>query len=79
VSSPAVADVVLEVRLVNDMKTIMSEDEFRQMVGHLAVTLKTHPKELTKGWFCGRSFAIEEPPDTEPPLPSKAIKKRVKR
>ena len=68
-SSPATADVVLEVRLVNDMKTIMNDQEFREMVGHLAAVLKIRPKKLRKNWHCRRGFAIEEPPTKEPPLP----------
>jgi hypothetical protein len=68
-SSPATAEVVLEVRLVNDMKTIMNDQEFREMVGHLAAVLKIRPKKLRKNWHCRRGFAIEEPPTNEPPLP----------
>lgn len=70
VSGPDVAKVVLETRLVNDMKTIMSEEEFRQIVGHLAAVLDVSAKELGSNWQCQRSFAIEEPPDAEPPLPA---------
>ena len=70
VSSPPVAEVVIETRLVNDMKTITSEDEFRALVGHLAAVLKVPVKEISPDWRCRRSFAIEEPPDAEPPLPA---------
>jgi hypothetical protein len=55
--------------LVNDMKTIMNDQEFREMVGHLAAVLKIRPKKLRKNWHCRRGFAIEEPPTKEPPLP----------
>ena len=60
---------MLETRLVNDMKTIMSDEEFRTLIGHLAAVLKVKVKEQ-ETWQCRRSFAIEEPPETEPPLPA---------
>lgn len=66
--NPRVAEVVLETRLVNDMKTIMSEKEFREMVGHLATTLSVNVDRLPTGWGCRRAFAAEQP-DEEPPLP----------
>jgi hypothetical protein len=70
VSGPEVAKVVLETRLVNDMKTITSEEEFRAIIGHLAAVLGVAVKEIGNDWQCRRSFAIEEPPDAEPPLPA---------
>jgi hypothetical protein len=65
---PGTASVALETRLVNDMKTIMSEAEFRDMVGHLAAAFSISPAGLPVGWKCRRSFAVEQP-DEEPPLP----------
>ena len=73
VAGPATAELVLEVRLVNDMKTIMSEQEFRAMIGHLASVLKIPSRKLPNGWRCGRWFAIGEPPAQEPPLPDAPI------
>src|ERR1700688_647450 len=63
VRSPGVAEVVLETRLVNDMKTIMSEDEFCALVGHLATVMRVDIRKLSAGWSCSRSFAVEEQPD----------------
>jgi hypothetical protein len=67
-SGPAQAEVVLETRLVNYMKTIMTEREFCDIVGHLAAVLEIPAREIPT-WVCSRSFAIEEPPIAEPPLP----------
>jgi len=66
---PATAETVLEIRLVNDMKTIMTEREFRSVIGHLAAVLNVQVQELQEGWQCDRSFAVEERPVDEPPLP----------
>lgn len=68
IQSPGVAKIVLETRLVNDMKTIMSEQEFRDMISHLAFVLATQPTSLEDGWKCERSFAVEQS-DDEPVLP----------
>src|SRR5438876_389182 len=68
VETPGVASVVLETRLVNDMKTIMSQQEFREMIGHLASVLTVQAADLRQDWHCKRSFAIEQP-DEEPALP----------
>ena len=65
---PGVAAVAIETRLVNDMKTIMSEPEFRAMIGHLSAVLSITAGSLPTGWGCHRSFAAEQP-DEEPPLP----------
>lgn len=66
--APNIAEVAIETRLVNDVKGIMTEEEFRGLIGHLAFVMNVTPHEdLT--WQCGRSFAAPEPP-TEPPLPS---------
>lgn len=70
--SPATPELVLEVRLVNDMKTIMNEQELGEMVGHLAAVLGIPSKKLPDTWRCKRAFAIEEPPAEEPPLPEAA-------
>jgi hypothetical protein len=69
VSDPGVTQVVLETRLVNDMKTIMSESEFLAVIGHLAAVLSVPISELPEGWSCRRAFSVEEQPD-EPPLPA---------
>jgi hypothetical protein len=61
------ANLGLETRLVNDMKTIMSEAEFIAMVGHLALTFGISAARLSSDWRCSRSFAVEQP-DDEPPL-----------
>ena len=68
-SDPGAAQVVLETRLVNDMKTIMSDEEFRTIVGHLAFVMAVPVVQLPENWSCRRSFAVEEQPD-EPPLPA---------
>jgi hypothetical protein len=66
--APNVAEVAIETRLVNDVKGIMTEEEFRVLISHLAFVVKRTPREnLT--WQCGRSFAAPAPP-SEPPLPS---------
>ncbi len=65
---PGEATVALETRLVNDMKSIMSETEFRAMIGHLSIALSIPAGNLPDGWSCRRSFAVEQP-DEEPPLP----------
>jgi hypothetical protein len=65
---PGVATLALETRLVNDMKTIMSEVEFRAMIGHLAATLAVSASSLQGDWNCRGSFAVEQP-DDEPALP----------
>jgi len=70
VAGPGVARVVLETRLVNDMKTIMSDEEFLSIIGHLAAVLKVRVKEVEDSWNCRRSYAIDEPPEAEPPLPA---------
>jgi len=64
-----VAIVAMEIRLVNDMKSIMSKEEFRSMIGHLAAVLEVIPC-AKPAWMCRRSFALEELP-LEPPLPDR--------
>ena len=71
VKDPATPEVVLEIRLINDMKTIMTEVEFREVIGHLAAVLNVQAHKLSHNWRCGRSFAVEEPPAEEPPLPER--------
>jgi len=61
--------VAVETRLVNDMKSIMSVPEFREMVAHIAAVQGVALQPLPDGWRCSRSFAIPEPVD-EPPLPN---------
>jgi hypothetical protein len=70
ISGPEVAKVVIETRLVNDMKTITCEEEFRAIIGHLATVLGVEVKEVGDDWHCQRAFAIDERPDVEPPLPA---------
>jgi len=55
--SPGIAEVVIETRLVNDMKTIMSPQEFLEVIGHLAATPQVEVKTLPPDWHCDRSFA----------------------
>ncbi len=50
-------DLVIESRLVNDMKTILSEKEFKEIVGHLCCTLKARPGKREDNWECTRNFA----------------------
>jgi hypothetical protein len=66
VNAPNVARVAIETRLVNDVKGIMSESEFRSLVAHLAAVLDVTP-ELQDQWSCSRSFAQPEQV-LEPPL-----------
>jgi hypothetical protein len=66
--SPVVANVVIETRLVNDMKTILSENELRDVVGHLAHVLAISAKPLADDWRCKRSYGLPQGPN-EPPLP----------
>jgi hypothetical protein len=61
------AEVAVETRLVNDMKTIMSEKEFREMVAHLAHVFHLSARRLPANWKCSRSFAVKQLVD-EPPL-----------
>lgn len=68
-SGPLVAEVGLELRVFNDLKTILSLDELRKVVGHLAVTMNAPLVKLDDGWHCRRSYAVEQP-DAEPPLPA---------
>lgn len=65
------AEVAVETRLVNDMKTIMTEKEFSQMIAHLAETLAVRVELLPIDWSCDRSFAVRQKVD-EPPI---AVKK----
>jgi hypothetical protein len=64
---PITPNVVIETRLVNDMKTILGEGEFREVVGHLAHVLGVPSKRLSDEWCCTRSFGVPQRPD-EPPL-----------
>jgi hypothetical protein len=73
---PGTAEVVIETRLVNDMKTIMSPKEFREMIGHLAATLKIEAHELS-AWRCSRSFAGPQKVE-EPALPSSKLPRKPK-
>ena len=69
VEATNIPSVAVETRLVNDMKSIMSCTEFRDMVAHIAAVHGVAPQPLPNGWRCSRSFAIPEPVD-EPPLPN---------
>lgn len=68
VEAPNVARVALETRLVNDVKGIMSEPEFKSLVAHLASVMGVTP-EHQPNWACRRSFAQPEQV-LEPPLES---------
>jgi len=39
-------EVAIESRLVNDMKGILSEAEFKRVVGHLADSMEVEPRRL---------------------------------
>jgi hypothetical protein len=65
--APDVPEVVIETRLVNDVKSIMTEEELSGLIGHLAFVMNLTPRE-NPTWQCARSFAAPEPP-SEPPLP----------
>lgn len=51
------AKVKVETRLVNDMKTILDETEFKQVIGHLASALGAKAVRLKDGWKPKRTFA----------------------
>lgn len=68
VHNPATADVVLETRVVNDMKTIMNREEFKLVIGHLAAKMSVEATLLGDSWFPKRGYWKEQPED-EPPLP----------
>jgi len=68
VLNPATAEVVLETRVVNDMKTIMDKGEFKIVIGHLAAQLSIEARLLDASWSPKRGYWREQP-DTEPPLP----------
>ncbi len=60
------AHIAIETRLVNDMKTILDEAEFKKVIAHLAVVLGVQATLLPDGWtpkrtFCGRQ-TLDEPP-----------------
>ncbi len=57
----------IETRLINDMKTILNEAEFKQVIGHLASVLGAAAAPLSDGWKPKRDFSGPEGRD-EPPL-----------
>ncbi|MBL8721875.1 MAG: hypothetical protein JNL79_38165 [Myxococcales bacterium] len=57
---PADCTVAIELRVVNDMKTILSEAEFRDMLGHLVHTLSVPPVQVADDWCCARDFGGPE-------------------
>jgi hypothetical protein len=61
-------NVAIELRIFNDVKTILTIAELRRVVGHLAVTMNAPLVRLDDNWECDRSYAVEQPSD-EPPLP----------
>lgn len=73
------AEVALETRLVNDMKTIMSEKEFREMVAHLAAVFHVTVERLATNWKCERSFAVKQKVDEPPIAVKKGSPARVRR
>jgi hypothetical protein len=60
------------------MKTIMSEQEFHDMVAHLAEVFAGHGPSLSENWKCQRSFAGEQKAD-EPPISVKGRKQEKNR
>jgi len=48
--------LVLETRLVNDMKTILTESEFKKVLAHLVWALKIKSRKLPENWQCQRDF-----------------------
>jgi hypothetical protein len=67
VVNPATPEVVIETRVVNDMKTILDEGEFRKMIAHLAHVLSVVADRLPDNWCCVRSYGAPQQ-DDEPPL-----------
>lgn len=64
-------NVVLETRMVNDMKSIMDEKEFIDLIGHMSSELKIAARKLDDSWRPARDFAGPAEID-EPPLPGAA-------
>ncbi|HWZ89284.1 MAG TPA: hypothetical protein VNW92_10550 [Polyangiaceae bacterium] len=54
------------------MGSILDEEEFKNLIGHLAGTLGVTPKLLGNDWRCKRDFAGPQMVD-EPPLPSSSL------
>lgn len=71
VKDPGTVKVVLETRLVNDMKTILDEGEFRNVVAHLTKRLRLTPELLASSWQPKRDYAKPQKKD-EPAPPAKA-------
>ncbi len=65
------ANIVLEIRVVNDMKSINNERELRELIGHLAFMHNIKPRQLPDGWRPMRDFS--GPPQTAPAAPSAII------
>ena len=68
VEDPSVPNLVFETRLVNDMKTILTQEEFRKVIGHLAHVLSVQVGALADNWVCDRSYGVKQGTG-EPPLP----------
>jgi len=56
VEGPAKSRVVIETRLVNDMKTILDEKEFDMVIRHLNTVDKKQPLILEDDWRPRRSY-----------------------
>ncbi len=66
---PSKHRIVIETRLFNDMKTILSERQFWSAIRHLAeVSTEFIPKKLNDNWKPHRDFAGPEKERIEPPL-----------
>ncbi len=57
INGPLKANVVIETRLVNDMKTILNEKEFYELIAHITKVKKLNPKKLPDKWRCIRDYA----------------------
>lgn len=49
--------VAIDTRVINDMKTILSEQEFKDIVSHLFIKMELEAKALTDNWRPGRDYA----------------------
>jgi hypothetical protein len=49
-------DIVVETRLVNDMKSLLSPEEFKKTVGHLSATMGVQAKRFNTQWCPDKHF-----------------------
>lgn len=73
VVDPATAEVVIETRLVNGMKCVLDEEEFKNVLGHLAHVLAVPVRRLPDDWTCKRCFGIAQQDDEAPVLVATVI------